>query len=120
MTPRPCPVRHGSFRHRQHGREFVRIPNVEQHAFGHDAAHLFRLEIDHEERLLSFNLTRIRSLFLDPCDDRTAVVSEVHAPLAKLFRSWYITDTLNCADADVELLEGIQAHSGLNGCWRHS
>src|SRR5512136_1314228 len=72
-----CTVRNWPLRHRQHWREAVGVPEIEEHAFRDLACHSARLEVDHEQRLAALNLLRIRPFLLHARQDGPPVIAKV-------------------------------------------
>ena len=108
------PVRHRIFRHRQHRTHAVGIADVEQHPFRHNAPHLARLQIDHEQCLLADNLLRIGPLRLHSGDDRAFVIAEAHAQLQQLVGVRHISYRDDRPDANVDLIQYFERNHGLD------
>jgi len=116
---RPSPIRHRSFRHREHGFHSISEANVEQHTLGKNSTHFPGLQIHDEQGLLAFNLTRIGSLLLDASDDGSRVIAKIYPSLAEFLRSRHIGNRFDRAHPYIQLFERIQLHGRLNRGWRH-
>jgi len=105
--PRSRSIRNWSLRHRQHRLYAIRIADIKQHSFRHNSAHLPRLQIHDEERLLPFQLSRIRSLLFDARDDHARVVAKVYAHLAQLVCIRNVGYGFDGTNANVDLVQNI-------------
>src|SRR3954470_6913941 len=119
-STRSTAVRDGAFRLRQHRRNAIRVTDVEQHAFRHDASHLPRGEVDYEERLPSDQDVHIRTLFFQASKDRAIVIAEADHELHEFLGVRDVDDVTNRPDPDIQFREVIDRYGRLDRCRGHS
>src|SRR3954467_4414639 len=118
-SARSTPVGHRRLRLRQHWRNAIRISDVEQHAFRHDACHFPRGEVHHEERLPSDEVMHTRALLFQARKYGANVIAEADRELHELPGLRDTDDVPNRADADIQFLEVLNRYDGLDRRWRH-
>lgn len=106
----PRSIWHRRFGDGENRRDTVRVANVEQHAFRHDASHVTRQQIDYEQCLPTLDLTRIQAFLLHARDDSSGVIAEVNPQCNELIRARHIANSFNCADTHVDLLEQLRVN----------
>jgi hypothetical protein len=72
-------IRHGRLGHGKNWPHTVGIADVEEHAFGNNASHLARLQVDDEQRLFALYLAGISALLPEAGDDGARVITEIDA-----------------------------------------
>jgi len=96
--------------------EYLGIADIEVHAFINHTPHFARFEIDDEQRLVSLNFARARTLLLESGDNGTPMIAEVDAQRDKLMETGQVGDRFDGADADVVLAEDVERDCRLDGC----
>ena len=112
--PARTPSGTGLFRNCQDRSGTVRIADIEEHAFGNDAAHFPRFQVDHKQRLAAFDLAGIRALLLESGDDLPLVVAEIDAQDNQLVGTRNVFDGPDRAGTDIDLVQHVDSDCRLD------